>query len=115
VRIRSIRPEFWRSDDIDALDRQSWKRFGTAEPGHEFLYRLYDADMRLLYVGITWNPFVRWTAHSKEKPWWAQVARVELFVCDGNRHARQWETWCIKNLAPVHNKHQNMRWHRGAD
>jgi excinuclease UvrABC nuclease subunit len=109
MRIRSIKPEFWRSADISSTDRQSWKAFGTAAPRTEFLYRLFDAERTLLYVGITWNPFVRWTHHSKTKDWWPEVCHAELFTCSDNRHARDWETWCIKTLNPLHNIHQKPR------
>lgn len=115
MRIRSIKPEFWRSNDLDPHNRQSFKEFGTAPPGQDFIYRLYDHEMNLLYVGITWNPFVRWTDHSKTKTWWESVAYADVHLCADNRDARSWETWCIKNQNPVHNKHQNRRWHRGTN
>lgn len=116
MRIRSIKPEFWRSSDITADDPQSWKEFGTAPLGGTFLYRFFDADGNLLYVGITWNPWVRWRVHRKEKPWWPLVKSVDLHVCKDDNHAREWETWCIRNLDPLYNKHQNRRWHqRGKD
>lgn len=107
MRIRSIKPEFWRSGDLSWSDKQAWKKWGQAQPGSEFLYRLFDADMNLLYVGITWNPFVRWTRHSYEKQWWQRVAYADVHVCEDNYNARHWETWCIKNQHPLFNKHQN--------
>lgn len=108
MRIRSIKPEFWRSDDIDPDDKQSWKRFGQSGAGREFLYRLYDVDNRLLYVGITWNPFVRWTAHSRKHSWWADVAYAQVWICS-DEDARYWETRCIKEQLPLHNIHQSIR------
>ena len=107
MRIRPIKPEFWRSSDIDPEDRQSFKRFETAPPGREFLYLLYGKEMELLYVGITWNPFVRWTSHSRKHAWWTQVEFAQVYLCLNDRDARDWETWCIKNRHPLHNKHQN--------
>ena len=104
---RPTTPEPWLSADIEPGARQAWKAFKTAPPGREFLYRFYDAEMRLLYVGITWNPFMRWTEHSKTKPWWESVAFADVHLCQDNRDARDWETWCIKNQSPLHNKHQN--------
>lgn len=38
------------------------------------LYRFLDRDGGLLYVGITADPGVRWKTHSKDKPWWSEVA-----------------------------------------
>lgn len=101
----SIKPEFWRSEGINPADRQSWKALGQSGPGFEFLYRLYDAAHELLYVGITWNPFVRWTEHSKKKPWWHEVVHAEIWRCR-DEDARHWETRCIKEQAPKHNVHQ---------
>jgi predicted GIY-YIG superfamily endonuclease len=38
------------------------------------LYRLYDADGHLLYVGVTGDPATRWHGHAHDKGWWPQVA-----------------------------------------
>lgn len=42
------------------------------------VYRLYDDEKRLLYVGVTCDLAVRWAAHRLEKPWWPEVARREV-------------------------------------
>lgn len=42
------------------------------------LYRFFDADNNLLYVGITCSPPVRLKQHKREKTWWADVARIEF-------------------------------------
>lgn len=42
------------------------------------LYRLYDEDDRLLYVGVSDAPELRWKQHGYEKPWWGEVARKEV-------------------------------------
>lgn len=41
------------------------------------LYRFFDSDRVLLYVGITNDPSRRWSQHSN-KPWWTEVALVTL-------------------------------------
>lgn len=113
MRIRSIKPEFWRSDDgvfvVDPFDRKSWKRLGEAQPAHELVYRLYGDDMRLLYVGITWHPFARWTAHASHKPWWHQVAYASLSEFPDDRAARDAETVAIHEERPLYNIHQARR------
>jgi predicted GIY-YIG superfamily endonuclease len=43
-----------------------------------FLYRLYDGDGTLLYIGITRDPNGRFAAHAADKPWWDQVVRHSL-------------------------------------
>ncbi|MFE6126759.1 GntR family transcriptional regulator [Streptomyces sp. NPDC056437] len=49
--------------------------------GRTALYRLYNADDSLLYVGISVNLAQRWDSHSRSKLWWHLVARrhVEWF------------------------------------
>lgn len=42
------------------------------------LYRLFDADGRLLYVGITFDLRNRWADHSQGKSWWEAVVRREV-------------------------------------
>jgi predicted GIY-YIG superfamily endonuclease len=66
------------------------------------LYRAYDAQGVLLYIGITMNPGNRFAQHSEDKPWWADVAeiRVEHFgsrkrVLAAERAAIQAERPCF--------------------
>lgn len=42
------------------------------------LYRFFDDQDRLLYIGITIDPGARWKTHSKEQPWWFEVTTVTL-------------------------------------
>ena len=67
------------------------------------LYRFFDAEGRLLYVGITFAIGQRWRAHAKEKAWWPQVARKEV-EWKPNRY-RAWvaEIAAIKAEKPMYN------------
>ncbi len=94
---------------IDPSDRQSYKAIGASPAGTEFVYLLSNSTGGLLYVGITWNPFVRWTYHATKKPWWPEVSHARVLQCDDDRHARRVETWVIHNLVPAHNIHQKRR------
>ncbi|WP_186319235.1 GIY-YIG nuclease family protein [Streptomyces sp. SAJ15] len=47
-------------------------------PERTALYRLYDAEDRLLYIGITTDPEARWERHALLKWWWSQVDRKDL-------------------------------------
>lgn len=52
---------------------------GTSlESSAHVLYRFFAADGVLLYVGITCNPSRRFEKHGDDKPWWLEVARIEL-------------------------------------
>lgn len=42
------------------------------------LYRFYDAEDQLLYVGITLHLPQRWASHAHDKSWWAEVARCTV-------------------------------------
>lgn len=46
-------------------------------PGRTAVYRFYDAEDQLLYVGITNNLDVRWATHASDKPWWHLVTRKD--------------------------------------
>ncbi|GAB1331708.1 GIY-YIG nuclease family protein [Streptomyces sennicomposti] len=37
------------------------------------VYRLFDAEETLLYVGMSVSPERRFEEHSKKKPWWPEV------------------------------------------
>lgn len=42
------------------------------------LYRFFDQDEELLYVGISVSPWSRWRQHRHDKPWWCDVATIGL-------------------------------------
>jgi len=42
------------------------------------LYRFYDVDDALLYIGVAGNPGRRFEQHASHKEWWTDVVRVEL-------------------------------------
>lgn len=67
------------------------------------LYRLYDEDDRLLYVGIAFNPRVRCYHHKKHKPWWPSVARREVEWHDNRRQAEAAESAAIAAEKPRYN------------
>lgn len=71
---------------------------------HTTLYRLHDTDGRLLYVGIAGNPGRRFEQHADDKPWWSEVARIDLRHFDDRGVALQAEKEAIIVERPVHNK-----------
>ena len=44
------------------------------------LYRIYDSDDKLLYVGITCRPIERLKEHRREKEGWPDYVRVDLEI-----------------------------------
>lgn len=85
----------------------------TPKPGREYLvYRLYDEDGVLLYVGQTevgWTK--RFRAHEREArqdpekaEWWGRVAETKLQRCSSKREMDEVEDRAIKEENPRHNK-----------
>jgi excinuclease UvrABC nuclease subunit len=67
------------------------------------VYRLYDADDVLLYVGASKNTAQRWSQHAKTKFWWHKVASREVVWFDGRPSALLAEHLAIVAEHPLHN------------
>ncbi|MFI7890922.1 GIY-YIG nuclease family protein [Streptomyces sp. CACIS-1.16CA] len=67
------------------------------------LYRLFDADGRLLYVGTSVHPQKRWEQHAATKPWWSAVHRATVEWLPGRDAALAAEREAIAAEAPLHN------------
>ena len=67
------------------------------------LYRLFDENDRLLYVGITWNVRDRFYAHKADKVWWDDVARHELEEYPDRDSVLEAERVAIKTEFPIYN------------
>ena len=67
------------------------------------LYRFFDADDRLLYVGIAGTATRRWEQHAKEKGWWDSVARVTVENHPNRAAAENAERIAIQAELPIHN------------
>lgn len=72
-------------------------------PSRTALYRLYDARGRLLYVGITNDPKMRWLAHAGDKAWWPEVVRRDVEWVSDRPTAAQMEGEAIRTERPLHN------------
>jgi len=80
--------------------RALWRETGGRE---HTLYRLFDVNDELLYVGITFMPGNRFTQHRREKLWWREVARQELTTYPNREAAADAERDAIANEQPIHN------------
>jgi transcriptional regulator with XRE-family HTH domain len=67
------------------------------------LYRFFDADDRLLYVGITDDIHRRWKHHAAVKTWWGDVARQTVEWHDSRPVAEAAERKAISQEKPVYN------------
>lgn len=68
-----------------------------------FLYRLYDAQDELLYVGITENVRLRMQRHAAIQPWWNQVERLEVATYSSRDEAEEAELRAIRGERPKMN------------
>lgn len=67
------------------------------------LYRLFDAEERLLYVGVAFDPAERWKEHAKSKPWWCDVARKAVEWRESRTDALVAEADAIRTERPLYN------------
>lgn len=72
------------------------------------LYRFYDAEDELLYVGISKDPKTRWEQH-RDKPWRPDVAMRVVEWFDDRATAEHAERKAIQNEAPRYNVRHNHR------
>ncbi|MGZ9935866.1 GIY-YIG nuclease family protein (plasmid) [Streptomyces sp. NC-S4] len=68
------------------------------------VYRLYDADEALLYIGLTCNPASRWKDHCKQMLWWPEVTHKHLTWYDTRREAWAAEGAAIREEGARYNK-----------
>lgn len=67
------------------------------------LYRFYDANSVLLYIGITNNPPARFRQHRGAKSWWDAVANIKLETCGSRDALLAAERAAIKAEKPKYN------------
>lgn len=67
------------------------------------LYRFFDKDGKLLYVGITERFGQRWGDHAKQKHWWPEVAKAEAEWHETREAAASAEIAAIKAEEPRYN------------
>lgn len=68
------------------------------------LYRMFDRDDVLLYVGITNNPKTRFRSHAISQDWWGQVANITVKTFPTRGQLVAAETKAIHEENPIHNK-----------
>jgi predicted GIY-YIG superfamily endonuclease len=65
------------------------------------LYRLYDSEDRLLYVGVTIDTKRRLDEHRRGKSWWPQVTRKTIEWFDTRTLAQEAEDVAIRDEKPT--------------
>jgi predicted GIY-YIG superfamily endonuclease len=65
------------------------------------LYRLYDAQDRLLYVGVTIDTKRRFGEHRREKSWWPEVVRKAIEWFPSRTLAQEAEATAVREEKPL--------------
>lgn len=73
------------------------------------LYRLFDADEKLLYIGISRDPKIRWRQHRRWSAWSTQVAMRVIEWHDSRTAALLAELRAIRTERPRHNVQHRPR------
>lgn len=73
------------------------------------VYRLYDADDALLYVGMSLYPKGRLASH-KKKPWGKDIARFEVVANLPRDEAEELERRLIREQQPCYNVADKFGW-----
>jgi hypothetical protein len=78
------------------------------------IYRLFDDDGVLLYVGCSMHALTRITQHHHKK-WFRHIASMTFEHFTNHDLARRVECAAIKNERPLFNKYVGTRMERGPD
>lgn len=68
------------------------------------LYRYYDENNALLYVGISLSAVYRMSSHKHKSNWYAQAVTIKIENLPSRAAAEAAEKHAIKTEAPLHNK-----------
>lgn len=71
------------------------------------LYRFFDADRTLLYIGISARLNERWRQHSREKGWFRQIRSATIEHYDSRAEVEAAEIAAIKAEGPKWNDRHN--------
>lgn len=72
--------------------------------GRTALYRLYDGQGRLLYLGITHDTKQRWARHAHDQNWWHLVARKDVTWFDTRDEALAAEKRATSSEHPLYDR-----------
>jgi predicted GIY-YIG superfamily endonuclease len=78
--------------------------------GRVTVYRCYDAETRLLYVGRSEDLPTRIKDHRRSSAWWPQVVRTVIKVFGNRLTASSAELAAIRNERPLHNVRYGPGW-----
>lgn len=75
-----------------------------------WVYRAFDADGDLLYVGMTQRPRTRMQQHRRKADWWGDASRIRFSQYPTRNDALQAERSAIHSEKPVYNIRRPESW-----
>ena len=120
MRTRSgFRQYEWRKEVAKWLDVgvQQIKWYEPENAGDDdttYIYRFFDIEDNLLYVGMSYDPALRFRYHRDNAMWWHYQVRHTIEECTSRNQAFQKETKAIKTERPIFNRVASERDHTDA-
>jgi len=78
-------------------------RYKQLTDGKHVLYRFFDAEGNLLYIGQTAGIGTRFASHGRKKHWWASVVRIDVEHFPDRESVMAAERAAIESEGPLHN------------
>lgn len=76
----------------------------TSAPSAPTIYRHFDSEGRLLYVGMSLNVMRRTRSHFHSAAWWDEVATITIQRFETKADACAAELHAIRTEGPLHNR-----------
>lgn len=99
VSFQVLVPDGWRSP----VGGQTAVKAEGSDPIPTAVYRFFDTDGVLLYVGVADDPAGRFADHSRDKSWWVEVVTREVHWYPDRETALTEEDRAIAAELPKHN------------
>lgn len=78
------------------------------------VYRFFDADGRLLYVGIAYDPAERWKHHAAKTRWWKDAVDNTIEWYGTRVEAERAEKVALRYEKPIYNKAGSVTPYQGS-
>src|SRR6185312_14887452 len=75
------------------------------------IYKFSNAAGETIYVGATAHLNNRLSTHRREKPWWNEIAAIDVEMIDGIQPAADRETHLIRTIKPRYNSQTAGRYY----
>ena len=72
------------------------------------LYRMFDKNDNLLYVGMSFSPGYRLAQHSQNTVWFTEVVKITIRRFESDDLCKDAEAHAIRTESPIYNKSKPM-------